>query len=118
MEGALPWRASRLSYDLGIPVLRSCAEETSPLTFWENRWDRQKGLSSLDATCKERAHADLPIVRVERALHWCLPPHHTPQSEWGKHPGPACSIPQPGMRSGPTSLWEKMQRQTVGLGWR
>ena len=30
MGGPLPWGASRLSHSLGIPVLWSCAEETTP----------------------------------------------------------------------------------------
>ena len=47
--------------------------------------------------------------RVERALHWQLPPCHTLQSELSEHPSLAHSTPHLGRRSGSARPWEKTQ---------
>ena len=68
-------------------------------------------------THEECMGAGLPTNRAEGALHWQLLPHCVPQSERGKHPGPAYSTPQLGMRSGWAGSGEKtLSRDTGGLG--
>lgn len=77
------------SCNLDILVLGACAEETNPVACqWDNHWHRQKGWRSLNSTHEECMCAGLPTVRVEKVLHYGLPPHCcTPQSKQGKHPG-------------------------------
>ena len=118
--GLAPRGVSRLSHNLGIWVLGSRMEETSPLACWEIHWDRQKGWRSLDSTQDECAHAGLLTVRVERALHWRLQPHCTSQSEEAKALAPTHSTPQPDVRF-EQRLGSAMQRQPGGprvwSGW-
>lgn len=95
------------SYRLGIPVLGSYAEETSPHGCLENPWDRYKGWRSLDSTCQESAGASFPPERAERGLPYQLPPCPAPKSKLSEHPGlltprPSLSLdlgqPGPGKR--------------------
>ena len=68
MGGHLPWGASRSSHRLGIPVLGSYKEKTSPLGYLENICDIKKGWRSLVFTCEECAGAGFPPDREERGL--------------------------------------------------
>lgn len=78
----LPWRGSRLTYNLSIPDLGSCMEEISPFVCWEVCWDRWKSWRSLNSTREECAHVGVLIIRVERDMHWhLLPPCCTSQSK-------------------------------------
>ena len=67
MGGYSPWGVSRLSHILGVPVLGSYTEETSPLGCLENQWDRQKCWQSQDSTREEYRATSLPADRVERS---------------------------------------------------
>ena len=50
-----PWGVSVLRHRLGIPVLGTNVEETSPLGWLEDHRDKEKGWRSLDSTCEERS---------------------------------------------------------------
>ena len=80
--GPSPWEVNRLSHNLGVPVLGSCREETSPLAYQEICRHRQKGWRRLDSTHDACMCAGLLTIRAERALPWqLLLPSCTSQSK-------------------------------------
>ena len=74
---------SGLNHRLGVPVLGSCAEETSPVGCLENQCDRKAGAPRLRLggvwvlACHQTGQKGLP--------EW-LPPHCDPQSKLGDYP--------------------------------
>lgn len=55
-----------------------------------------------------------PIVRMERALHWQLPPHCRPQPEQGERVGSTHSTPQ--FSTGPLDLEQRGCRENYQRG--
>ena len=95
---------SGLNHRLGVPVLGSCAEETSPVGCLENQCDRKAGAPRLRLggvwvlACHQTGQKGLP--------EW-LPPHCAPKAALSKHPRPTHSTPQIGTGSREAKSWQK-----------
>ena len=71
VQGPSVWGAYRLSHRLGIPVLVSFVEETSPLGCWKNLWDR--GLEKQRPTHEDGACTGLSTKWRELCTGGCQP---------------------------------------------